>query len=313
VTGAVEAGAGLLVIAGPESRFGPGFEELLPGVGGPARTGEFPVGLAPAGRVQAWLAGIEIDDLPPLAGLFRAGKADEIWLTAGAESLPVVLARRAGRGRVVLVVGFPVWRWGFRVRPPGGTSPLEQLVLGAVRYLSASGQEQFRLLPEREAFFRDEPVRVRLSARTEDGGPWPGLDVRLRLDTLDATVPMSEARAGEYEAELAVAGAGTHLVAAEVRAGESLVGRAETEVAVLDRSVELARTGLNRGLLERLAAATGGEYFDCEGLPGTGFEPKTKTWQRGFRFEPRRTPWVYVVIALLFCLEWVLRRRQGLL
>lgn len=313
VAARVNAGAGALVIAGSDSRYGPGFETLLPGAGGPAQTGEFRVSLAPDGRRQSWLDDIETGELPPFEGLHRAGTGGETWLLAGGDSLPAVLAREPGRGRVVHVAGYPLWRWGFRVRVPGGADPLERLVLGAVRWLAAAGQEPFRLYPERAAFYRDEPVRVRLSARTADNSPWPGLDIRVGLDTAGAEVPMTEARAGEYEAELAVAEAGTHRVTAEVRAEDSLVGRAATDVAVLDRPLELARTGLNRGLMERLASVTGGEYFDCDSLPGPGFEPQARTWQSGFRFEPRRTPWVYVLIALLFCLEWVLRRRQGLL
>ncbi|MBN2537125.1 VWA domain-containing protein [candidate division WOR-3 bacterium] len=313
VAARVSEGAGALVVAGPDSRYGPGFETLLPGSGGPARAGEFAVRPGPAGVAQPWLEAIELAGLPPFGGVFPAGRAGETWLLAGDDSLPAVVARRAGRGRVVHVAGYPAWRWGFRVRVPGGTDPLGQLVLGAVRWLAAAGQDQFRLYPERAAFYRDEPVRVRMDARTGDGSPWPGLDARARLDTASAAVPMTENRPGEYAAELAVAEAGTHRVIADARSGDSLVGRAEADVVVLDRPLELARTGLNRGLLERLASVTGGEYFHRDSLPGPGFEPQTRTWQRGFRLEPRRTPWVYVLIALLFCLEWVLRRRQGLL
>jgi len=317
LAGRVKDGAGLLLLAGPGFSAGTQLDALLPdGTTGGVQEGEYPVYLTDAGRLMPWMVEATGDELPPFSGRLAPGTGSgyRAWARCGPDSVAAIVAGSSGEGRVVFVRGWPAWRWGFGARyRVGEPTPLERFLYGTVRYLAEAGREPFRLLPEQDAFLAGEPVRLRLEARAADGRAWSGLDVRLRLDTLEVEMPMTEERLGVYEAEPAVAGAGRHEARAEVRFGDSVVGRAETDFVVAERPVELARTGLNRGLLRAVAEQSGGEYFDADSLPGAGFEFRRAEYRRGFVFEPRRTPWVFAVIAVLAGLELLLRRRKGLL
>lgn len=311
----VKAGKGALVLAGPGFRAGTYLKQLLPGGMDVNRvSGSFRPAPTKAARVMPWLADLDFENLPPFADAFVPGPAPgtEPWLQAGDTVLAG--AYELGQGRVVYVAGSPLWRWAFgRETEPGERHALATLLLGAVRFLAYSRQEPFVLEADKPGHFLGEPVRVVLRAIAPDGRPWTGLDLTLSTDSTGPVVPMAEQGTGVYRAELAGLTAGRHRIQAVALLDDSVLGRAVTNVEVSDQGVELSETGLDEQLLRALARASGGEYFGWDSLPSPGFRPRLASIERRFSFDPRRTPWVYVVIALIAGLEWLLRRRRGLL
>ncbi len=179
-----------------------------------------------------------------------------------------------------------------------------------------------------------------MRAVAPDGRPWTGLSVMVRIQQVmnnergamnadsaeparpeSVTVPMTETGSGAYEATIEALGPGRYnAVATAEKAGDKatggssgLVGRAATEFAVAEQSIELVSTGENEGLLRAIAEASGGRYFVSDSAPREEAEIALGTYQRRFSFDPRRAVWVYILIALLAGAEWFLRRRRGML
>lgn len=312
----VKNGAGVLILAGPDFLPVQLVRELLPsGAGVNRKQGSFPPQLAEAGRVYSWLAGIRFDRLPPFVELFEpvTNGNTEVWVNTPEIALPVIMSYRVGKGRVVYVAGHPLWRWGFGADiRTGDDSPLGLFIVGAVRYLAEKERQLFRMATDKSTYLRGEPVRVTLRALTPDGSAWSGLDVSLQADSL-RQLPMREQTAGIYEASLTALPPGSHILRAEVFQNDSVVGTAAVSFAVSEREVELSRLGLDRQMLVALAEASGGQYFRWDSLPPEGFELARASYRRSLVFEPRRSFWVYGVIAVLLGTELVLRRKKGLL
>jgi len=321
----VRQGKGAIVLAGPGFSPGAQLKKLLPGETGVNRiSGSLVPEPSRSARVLPWLTGLDFENLPPFAVAFVPGPADGIepWLRAG-DSL-LACAYTVGQGRVVYVAGSPLWRWAFgrgTARPTGSSSETESgpgdalsaFLLGAVRFLASSGMESFVLEAGKPGYYLGEPVRVVLRAVAPGGRPWAGLDPTLSTDSKGPKIPMIEHGGGVYQATLTGLGPGEHEIQALVLLGDSVLGKAETRVEVADRPVELSETGLDESLLRAVARASGGEYFRWDSLPSPGLRPRLASIERGFSFDPRRTPWVYALIALIAGLEWLLRRRRGLL
>jgi hypothetical protein len=260
-----------------------------------------------------------------------------------------VLAGKAGKGKFVYVAAYPLWRWGFGPdeRPEQGT-PLSEFVSGVVRYLAERDTSPFLLQVDRPDLYQGQPVRLTMRAVAPDGRPWTGLGVVVdiqadssspqpsprggegkrsegeeaaRAPTQKLSVPMTETGSGVYEATIEALGPGRYnAVATAEKAGDKatgglsgLVGRAATEFAVAEQSLELVNTGENEGLLRAIAEASGGRYFASDSLPREEAGIALGTYQRRFSFDPRRAVWAYVLIALLAGAEWFLRRRRGML
>jgi hypothetical protein len=221
---------------------------------------------------------------------------------------------------VVYLGAWPIWRWCFLPDfPLEKETPLEILLNGVCRYLSEPDTVQFRLETDAPAYLSGEPVRLKLFARRPDGTPWQGLDVRFNLNaeaqakSLVPAVPMLEKGEGRYEAQINGLLPGEHYADLIVRDGDKIVGRAKVGFSVLEQSREQLRLGLNRGLLVRLAEVSGGWFVRAESLSSGHIAQITpRVYERQIVLDPRRLPWWFGLIAVLYSLELVLRRKRGL-
>ena len=75
----------------------------------------------------------------------------------------------------------------------------------------------------------------------------------------------------------------------------------------------MVETGLNSDLLKRIAQASGGEYYDAASFPVNNFEITLAKYHTTFRFDPRRSVYLYVILAGLFLIELYFRKRRGLM
>jgi hypothetical protein len=334
VVSRVKAGAGALLLAGPGFQPGAvlaGLVQVDPG----ARSGTFTPELTPEARILPWFAGsgsgtVNIADVPPFIAV-RPAKPESpnasVWLTAQAGQVPLMSVRRAGKGKVLYVAGYPFWRWGFGPDWQSETeTPLAIFLGGVVHFLAESDTNRYWLEPDKPGFLQGEPVHLTLRAVSPDGRPWGGLRIILTAEAgpdsvspgpagaaRQFAVPMTETGSGTYEAALDALAPGEYRAAAAVALSDSVIGRAVTGFAVAPQSIELASTGLNEGLLRAIAEASRGRYFSSDSLPGEGFEMSLGSYRGRFTLDPRRTTFAYVLVALLAGLEWFLRRRRGLL
>lgn len=316
----VNAGAGLLVVAGPAFRAGSSLSALLPLAGElRMRAGTFTPQPTEAGMMLPWFqspAAIDLAAVPPFAGVaggeLRPGAT--VWLTAMETGTPLVASGRAGKGKVVMIAGDPLWRWGFgAAHPDGAGSPLEVLVRGLVRYLVETDTARFRLESDRPAYRAGERIRLTLSARAVDGTPWEGLDAFATGEGLGVAAPLVETGPGRYETWLDGLAPGSHRIVVTARWQGAEAGRAALELEVAEQSIEMAATGMNRALLEAVARAGGGRFFRQDSLPGDGQAFSLGTYRRRLVLDPRRAPPLFAGLAVLAGVELVLRRRAGLL
>jgi len=255
------------------------------------------------------------------------------WLVAQENKVPLVIAGKADKGKVVYVAAYPLWRWGFGPeRKPERGTPLSVFVAGVVRYLAERDTNPFWLEVDRPDLYQGQPVRLTMRAVAADGRPWTRLSALLKVTGMagdsgsgphagTVTVPMTETGAGVYEAKIEALGPGRYRAVATAEQASSQgtegsrdqVGRATTEFAVAEQALELANTGMNEELLRAISAASGGRFFASDSLPREGAGIMLGSYQRRFTFDPRRAVWAYVLIALLAGGEWLLRRRRGML
>jgi hypothetical protein len=356
IANGVQAGAGALVLAGPDFQPGQSIGRVLTGTAGRVQTGTFTPEVTAEGGVLPWFGRdmIDLSGVPPFTGLRSLSdraviSRRQVWLAAQENSVPLMFAGKAGKGKLVYVAGYPLWRWGFGPdEKPEQATPLSDFVTGVVRYLAERDTSPFWLQAERADLYQGQPVRLTLRAVAPDGRPWTGLGVVVQVfaETTDTaartnsesrilspesrhhdgrpqavTVPMTETGAGVYEAAIEALGPGRYRAVATVEKARNQgiegsrdqVGRATTEFAVADQPLELANTGMNEGLLRAIAEASGGKLLSADSLGRESDEIKLGSYQRRFVFDPRRAVWAYVLIALLAGAEWFLRRRRGLL
>ncbi|MDH5684296.1 MAG: hypothetical protein OEZ20_07525, partial [candidate division WOR-3 bacterium] len=63
----------------------------------------------------------------------------------------------------------------------------------------------------------------------------------------------------------------------------------------------------------RIAELSSGEYFAAESFSAEEFDFNFARYRKTFRFDPRRLPYLYVILAGLFLIELYIRKRRGLM
>jgi hypothetical protein len=345
----VEGGSGLLVLFGEARRRTPAplpaaANRLLPVVLGaqarwaPGQYRALPTTLGRGHPVLALASSPDVLDepfaqLPPLWELVQGVTARDdadVLLTAqsGDGSWPLLVLGHRGQGTVAAFTGAPLWSWSFWRLGAQGGGEVYEAVVGNLLYHLAEGAAggRLRLLLPRTVVARGEDALLRavvldprlqpddsgeawLEWRTASTDSTAEAEGRARMD-LDPRTPggrrlsLPPLPAGRYELRLALEERGERLTSP----WQSLV--------VDPYSVEYQRPGVDRASLQRMARVTGGRLLDGSLEADAWSEDVSlspKSTVRTSRFALWSSLPLFLAFLALLSLEWILRKRWGLI
>jgi hypothetical protein len=237
-----------------------------------------------------------------------------------AKRWPLVVERSYGAGKVFYQAFDESWRWRFEVGDLHHVRYWNQ-VANWIGELPFAVRDRFVSLDVGAITYRPhESADVRVRLRDGEGKPVNNatVDAVLYRDgNKVATLRLgAEDAGGLYRGKTAPLEPGDYEIGVESAAIAARDTRARTQFKVTPQSAgELTALTLNEELLKQIAAVSGGAYLREEDAPklvdllaplthGRIIESDTVLWQSYWWFLP--------VIALL-TLEWILRKRAGLL
>jgi uncharacterized membrane protein len=266
---------------------------------------------------KRWDAVPALASVSPLGGP-RPG-ASVLAVTSGPGGAPraLVAVQRYGTGRAMVFTGEAAWRW--RMMLPASDRSYDTFWCQSVRWLALPSTDPVTLVGPAAAS-AGESIRWRVSARDAVFEPMAGATVDVRVTAPDgqveslAAVPDAAARDGSFVAHQRPLGAGVYRATAEVRREGQAPASATASVLVGGADTEMADPRLNVRVLQRIAAASGGQVIepgDIAALPGqlraaipaAEIAARRDLWHNG---------WSFAVLVLLLAGEWVLRRQWGM-
>jgi hypothetical protein len=315
----VEDGSGLLVLWGEKGRFNQILSSILPFVHNQrVIRKEIFIKLTDQGvTVPIFFDGGEnlLDNTPPLLGIGEVKepqKETQVWATADPLGSPLIGYRKFSKGKVIEITGYPIWRLGFYGQDlENSQKKFQKFLIQTARFLALKDFERFSLETDQPIYQTGEKVVFTFHVYQEDGRPWEGLDVNLIVG--QEKIPMVEVTNGIYEKTVEALPAKDYTVRAIANLDTLKVGEAKTDFRVSETNIEMVETGLNADLLKRIAQASGGEYYDATSFPVNNFEITLAKYHNTFRFDPRRSVYLYVILAGLFLIELYFRKRRGLM
>jgi hypothetical protein len=248
----------------------------------------------PPSPIAAFLQNIDVRELPPLEALFTAASETGDWapLLAGRTRrggrTPVLLAQQSGARRIAVALGSGYWRWAFR---GGNARDVYTRLWASLAGWLTQDQAQVAgaaIRPVDRAIGRGDAVRWRA----------PGLVLdSLRVQVTDQSgrvVQQSTVREARADTLLtAPLPPGHYRYAAQAFSGGARVADANGPITVESYSAEFMRAPAN---LRDLRAT-----------------PRTLARTNPTSGTPlHASPWPYVLMVILLCTEWILRRRWGL-
>lgn len=284
------------------------------------RLGAFDLGAAESGTGSVW------SELPPphqLAGLKPRAGAEVLLecVTKDGQARPAMIHRRYGAGQVLHLAFDETWRWRYRVADRHHARFWNQLATWLMESPYAARDVRLSLDAGAPAFRPGERAPLRVRLRDAQGRAQTGAAVfaqLLRDGKRVASIPLApdESGGGAYRADTAPLEPGIYEVRATVSGEPESAFKASVGFVVREADVgELARLTADETLLRQVSSASRGSFHREEDLDellaelrplsrGRIVESETVLWQEW--------PWFALIIALV-TVEWLLRKKEGML
>lgn len=263
--------------------------------------------------------------LPPPQGLIpvQALPGSEVLVEADSPGgpLPVLISRRSGAGQVLYLATDETWRWRYKAADQWHQRIWNQLARSVMARSFSVSSEFLAVDSGPITYEQGQAVDVRIRLQDAEGRPAVGAtaDALIWQDSrVAATVSLQpdEHVPGIYRGRVTGLSSGDYEVSVQASgySADSLKARSRFTV-IGETAVELREGSANEALLQELATAGQGKFLreeDLQRLPeilsvysnGRIVESDSLLWQ---------SYWWFSLMLLLLTIEWLLRRRAGLM
>ena len=237
---------------------------------------------------------------------------------SGAQTAPLLVQQRYGRGQTLALTASDTWRW--RMRMDAKNNAHETFWRQMLRYVVSGTPREVEIGTAKDVYSVDDTVNIVADIRDKRFNPVGDahatarvtkpsgvtVDVPLKFTTLNS----ANVYAGEFKADEL----GQHRI--ELVGTSTSLGpvSATANVLVSDLNREYYSAAQNSDLLKRIAAETGGKYY----TPAETQSLLDDLTYRQTPYSERVTkdlwdmPVNFMVLVGLLSAEWFLRKREGL-
>jgi hypothetical protein len=264
-----------------------------------------------------------VSDLPPINAITNGLKFSPIFSVLlesalNGESLNKPLALYSNEnGRKFIMLVDNVWKWKLQNSSPGN---FDKFFVNIAKWLtSANNKRLFKLFTEKNFYEQTEGITIEAEVYNEFLEPVENAKITAKLisqNGREKELVFKEAGNGIYNAQLINLPPGSYTVYAETSVdGKSFSSSVNFDVIAVN--VEKITAHRNTEFLKKIANETKGEYFDFDNyddllayLSQNG-NKEVIGKKHIFVFFPRQEFLFFIIF--LFTLEWILRKRKGLL
>lgn len=267
------------------------------------------------------------DDLPPLQSPPLNIRPDNsaaqlIGLKdaqTGQDLCPALITWEKGTKRCAATFGSGYWRWSFVNQGLSGSDQFySDFLLRMVRYLAASPDTRtLRLLVNKKLFSIGENAQFTARVFGGDGKYLSTPSVGITIDEPDgqSKLMLEADQNGLYKGTFQPDAIGNYGFRGWATTDKDTLGADSGKFLVEGYNVEKETLNQNRPLLEAIAKSSGGAYYPADSLVkfavtfNAPARIKTVGWQRRFFLN-----WdIWMVLVILLGLEWLIRKRRGML
>ncbi len=249
-------------------------------------------------------------------GTVKPGAAELAQMHFSGRTMPLLVTQNYGRGRTAVLATGGTWRWQMSL--PLGDPTHAVFWHQLLHWLASDTRGQ--LSAQVSAGILQDDGRVQLLADVRDRNYLPAADAvvsahmigpdRLQADLSLRAVPGIP---GRYQADWTAPAVGMYV--ADLTANEGSLSAGHDTIAFQreDGAAENFHTGQNVALLKSLAAETGGRYWTPDELEGLARAiPFSNAGVSVQRYQDLwNMPALFLLLVALRMLEWLLRRRWG--
>ena len=268
-------------------------------------------------------------EMPQLQGIYVTGRAkpgatvlmEHPLLQFQNQRLPLIATQRYGSGRSMSITSASTWRW--QMMMPAEDQSHERIWRQVLRWLAVSALERVTIEFDREFYHVGDQVNVTATVRDINYLADNNASVWMHMSdpeggAIDNAMEWDIDRDGVYRSSFEVQTEGVFNLLVDVASAAGEADRSDTErnaaFVVTPSLREFSSAGRDTALLERVAAASGGRYYNLEqtGRLATDITYTPNAYSKEVQEDLWDTPLLLMLLILLLCADWMLRRFKGL-
>lgn len=260
--------------------------------------------------------------LPPMEGANRFDlnnvKPGALVLAETDQNRPLLISQQYGEGRVMAFAGDSTWHWWMQGFQNAHKRFWRQTVLWLAKKDETSEGNVWIKLAQRR-FAPGQPVEFTVGAVDANGERVKNASFRAEVELPDGTkqpipiVARDEDGQGSFRGTVK---AGDYRVRVTATAEGAELGSAQSRFLVPEEDLELSNPVADGGLLQSLAAMTGGQAAVPEELGSLLRQLAAQSEKFDVKTEVKRTFWdtwpFFIALVCLLGAEWYLRKRWGM-
>lgn len=232
---------------------------------------------------------------------------------------PLLLSLEDNERKLAVLVGEGVWRWRLsEFQETEKTVAFDELFSRLFQYLSTrDDRRKFRCFPIQQEFTSDGPVVLESQVYNDLFEPVYGNTIELELQSDQGTKTQYQYVTGPGNSRYRIGGLPEGVY--QFKATTELKGKRETvrgEFLLSEQNQELQNLTADRGLMRKLALATGGKFYSLETINNLPVDmtstPAPARLHTDESFQPLiNLKWVFFALLLLVGTEWFIRKYAG--
>ncbi|MGE5363991.1 MAG: hypothetical protein ACM3SM_07670 [Bacteroidota bacterium] len=234
---------------------------------------------------------------------------------------PLILSRKLGSKRSLAILARDIWRWKLQTAQ-ANPAVLDYLLLSSIKWLNTrEDQKQVTITSSRKVYSLGETVEFAAQVYDATFNPVDNADINLNVTSGSNKyqVSMTPLGGGIYEGKLAADKAGDYYFSGTARLDGKVLGSDNGRFSIGDVDIEMAGISQDSDMLKLLSDQTSGKYFYYKN--SDALISYLKNMQSSASREKKTVSevalwskeWLLGLIALLFALEWFIRKRSGML
>ncbi|MCH9007677.1 VWA domain-containing protein [candidate division KSB1 bacterium] len=265
------------------------------------------------------------DSLPDLEGYNPLGRAKPGATILAVHPLSepsnpkiIIAQQRFGRGRSMVLATSSTWHWQMGL--PHEDLSHERFWRQVLRWLALSSPRPIEAGTDRKTYIPNEQVTLKVDVRDSSFTTIDDASIKARIRkpsgaTVEVPFRWSSNGKVEYHAAYHPDEEGMYLVEVNAYSADGkFLGKSETAFFVEESRAEFSNAHLQSSFLKRIAEIGGGKYYyqgEAKRLPDE-ISVMQGSFSKLVEYDLWDMPVFFLLVIMLVCIEWYLRRSKGL-
>ena len=233
--------------------------------------------------------------------------------------IPIWISYKTAARKTLAIFSYGLWRWDMLTQATGKSNGMyDNIIQGGIKWMVTKDDTKLvRIISNKKIYRGGEQIELTAQVYHDDYRPLEKAYVRVKVKgpQFQKNIILKEVGGGFYRFTLKVLGRGEYTFSGTADLGEQKIGKDTGKFSVEPFSQEFINTDVNESLLRQISEVTGGKYshpdiieYDLAQLP---LDPVIKLSSYDLALWPR--PTLLFVMLLALSIEWLIRKRLGML